>query len=119
MLKKKISRVALPKKPAAEKSALSVNSLHPRNRHTGRYDLPSLIACCPELTPFVAPNAYGNESIDFANPDAVRGDGEEEWAGAAVALRRGGAALRKARPRPDRAGPGTLGSGKQVEGGGA
>ncbi|MEI7432027.1 MAG: 23S rRNA (adenine(1618)-N(6))-methyltransferase RlmF [Betaproteobacteria bacterium] len=46
--------------------------LHPRNKHGGRYDFKPLIACCPELAAFVAPNAYGDESIDFANPDAVR-----------------------------------------------
>lgn len=72
MLKKKISRVAPPKKPDHEKPARQAKSLHPRNCHTDRYDFPSLIACCPELAPFVGPNAYGNESIDFANPDAVR-----------------------------------------------
>lgn len=47
-------------------------SLHPRNRHRGRYDFPQLIAACPELAPFVTPNAHGDQSIDFANPRAVR-----------------------------------------------
>lgn len=47
-------------------------SLHPRNRHSGRYDFPKLIAGCPELAPFVILNPYGKQSIDFANPDAVR-----------------------------------------------
>ncbi|GAB6386673.1 23S rRNA (adenine(1618)-N(6))-methyltransferase RlmF [Stutzerimonas marianensis] len=46
--------------------------LHPRNRHSGRYDFPKLIAGCPELAPFVILNPYGKQSIDFANPDAVR-----------------------------------------------
>lgn len=46
--------------------------LHPRNRHSGRYDFATLIECCPELAPFVAPNAYGDDSIDFADPTAVR-----------------------------------------------
>ncbi len=46
--------------------------LHPRNRFRGRYDFPQLIACCPALTPFVAPNAFGDASIDYANPDAVK-----------------------------------------------
>jgi 23S rRNA (adenine1618-N6)-methyltransferase len=46
--------------------------LHPRNRHGGRYDFALLIAACPELAACVAPNAYGTESVDFANPDAVR-----------------------------------------------
>lgn len=47
-------------------------SLHPRNPHRGRYDFKSLIAVSPELAAFVAPNAYGDESIDFANPAAVK-----------------------------------------------
>ncbi|MFT3849313.1 MAG: 23S rRNA (adenine(1618)-N(6))-methyltransferase RlmF [Propionivibrio sp.] len=46
--------------------------LHPRNRHGARYDFVALIGCSPELTPFVAPNAYGDDSIDFADPLAVR-----------------------------------------------
>ena len=46
--------------------------LHPRNRHDGRYVFATLIECCPELAPFVAPNAYGDDSIDFADPTAVR-----------------------------------------------
>ena len=47
-------------------------ALHPRNRHQGRYDFPALIAAHPELARFVAPNAYGDVSIDFADPAAVR-----------------------------------------------
>ncbi|MEO5912561.1 MAG: 23S rRNA (adenine(1618)-N(6))-methyltransferase RlmF [Pelobium sp.] len=46
--------------------------LHPRNKHTGRYDLTALAQTCPELSPFVKLNDYGDESIDFANPDAVK-----------------------------------------------
>ena len=46
--------------------------LHRRNRHRGRYDLPQLIAACPELARFVAPNAHGDLSIDFADAQAVR-----------------------------------------------
>lgn len=46
--------------------------LHPRNPHQGRYDFRQLIQCCPELAKFVAINVYGNESIDFANPFAVK-----------------------------------------------
>ncbi len=46
--------------------------MHPRNRHRGLYDFPQLIAACPALARFVAPNAHGDLSIDFANPQAVR-----------------------------------------------
>ncbi len=58
------------KKPAApgEKKAV----LHPRNRHQGRYDFPAMIKANPELAAFVVLNPYGKESIDFANPAAVK-----------------------------------------------
>jgi len=46
--------------------------LHPRNRNRERYDFKQLIASCPELAPFVKPNLYGDESIDFADPEAVK-----------------------------------------------
>ncbi|KUG08040.1 23S rRNA (adenine(1618)-N(6))-methyltransferase RlmF [Solirubrum puertoriconensis] len=46
--------------------------LHPRNRHQGRYDLAQLTAAWPELGTYVAPNAHGDDSIDFANPAAVK-----------------------------------------------
>lgn len=46
--------------------------LHPRNRHQGRYDFAALITQCPALSAFVARNAYGDASIDFANPAAVK-----------------------------------------------
>ena len=47
-------------------------TLHPRNLHRGRYDFAHLIVSSPELAVFVKVNAYGNESIDFADPAAVK-----------------------------------------------
>lgn len=46
--------------------------LHSRNKHRGRYDFAKLIGTCPELAQFVKPNKYGNESINFFDPDAVK-----------------------------------------------
>ena len=46
--------------------------LHPRNKHRERYNFKLLCAAYPELTAFVAVNKYGDESIDFFNPDAVK-----------------------------------------------
>ena len=46
--------------------------LHPRNRHRARYDFAELVGTCPELAAFVRPTAYGDPSIDFADPAAVR-----------------------------------------------
>ncbi|PCJ26321.1 MAG: 23S rRNA (adenine(1618)-N(6))-methyltransferase RlmF [Flavobacteriales bacterium] len=45
--------------------------LHPKNKHNGRYNLQQLIATLPELNAFVKMNEYGDESIDFFNPEAV------------------------------------------------
>lgn len=53
-------------------SANAKRSLHPRNRHQGEYDFAALIACSPQLLPFVLTNAYGNRSIDFADANSVR-----------------------------------------------
>jgi len=51
----------------AEKS-----TMHPRNPHRGRYDFKQLVAGTPELAAFVSPNAHGDESVNFANPAAVK-----------------------------------------------
>lgn len=55
------------KSPSEEK-----NNLHPRNKHRQRYNFPELIAICPELSAFVAPNPYGDLSVDFKDPNAVK-----------------------------------------------
>jgi 23S rRNA (adenine1618-N6)-methyltransferase len=46
--------------------------LHPRNLHLGRYDLPALAETVPELKEVIFTNAFGQLSIDFANPNAVK-----------------------------------------------
>jgi 23S rRNA (adenine1618-N6)-methyltransferase len=46
--------------------------LHPRNQHKERYDFVALIKSCSELGEFVKPNIHGDDSIDFANPNAVK-----------------------------------------------
>ncbi|CAH0995570.1 Ribosomal RNA large subunit methyltransferase F [Emticicia aquatica] len=48
------------------------NGLHPRNPHRFRYDFEQLISSSAELSPYVFVNQYNNETIDFANPDAVK-----------------------------------------------
>jgi 23S rRNA (adenine1618-N6)-methyltransferase len=59
-------------KVKAKKKSVEKGSLHPRNLHIGRYDLAQLCVSSPQLKAFVAPNQYGDESVDFANPDAVK-----------------------------------------------
>ena len=46
--------------------------MHPRNQHKENYNFPELIQAVPELGVFVKMNAYGNESIDFFNAEAVK-----------------------------------------------
>lgn len=48
------------------------SELHPRSKHRARYNFEALIKSSPELETFVAPNKYGDESVDFFNPDAVK-----------------------------------------------
>jgi len=46
--------------------------LHPRNLHNQGYDFPALVKSHTALALHVKPNAYGDLSIDFANPLAVK-----------------------------------------------
>lgn len=46
--------------------------LHPRNAHHGRYEFDKLIQASPELAAFVSKNQYNTETINFANPEAVK-----------------------------------------------
>lgn len=48
------------------------DKLHPRNRFRSGYDFDRLIRDSPALAPFVAPNSYGNRSVNYADPDAVK-----------------------------------------------
>lgn len=51
---------------------ISNKALHPRNKHHHPYDFAALCAAVPALTAFVRDNGYGLQSIDFANPAAVK-----------------------------------------------
>lgn len=56
-----------PKQHVADKKGL-----HERNLHKDGYDFERLVAASPALSEFVRPNPYGNLSIDFADPLAVK-----------------------------------------------
>lgn len=47
-------------------------TLHPLNKHQGRYDFKKLIKICPELKSFVSVNKFGDESVNFFDPNAVK-----------------------------------------------
>lgn len=46
--------------------------LHPRNRHHSRYDLDALRQACPALSDFITLNPVGEQTINFADPLAVK-----------------------------------------------
>jgi len=47
-------------------------TLHPKNRHQGRYDLESLITVHPLLGNYTIKNKEGDNSIKFSDPKAVK-----------------------------------------------
>lgn len=55
----------------AMSSAQKKSSLHPRNRHQGRYNLESLVKKNPALKPFLKLNPKGEQTVDFSNSQAV------------------------------------------------
>lgn len=46
--------------------------LHPRNKHRERYDFAQLVKSNTTLTQYVRLNEYGDTSIDFSDPQAVK-----------------------------------------------
>lgn len=54
------------------KKSIEKVELHVRNKHRSQYDFQVLNETLPELKNFVSINKFGNESIDFANPAAVK-----------------------------------------------
>jgi len=61
-----------------QKTTITLNTtpekkgFHPRNKHRFPYNFQLLIENSPSLKQFVAVNKFGNESIDFSNPKAVK-----------------------------------------------
>jgi len=53
-------------------STRSKEQLHPRNKHRDPYDFKTLIKSVPELAMHVTINAFGNYSVDFKDPEAVK-----------------------------------------------
>ncbi len=50
---------------------LSINDLHPRNPHKGRYDFEALCVACPDLSAYLKSNPKGDQTIDFSDAGAV------------------------------------------------
>ncbi|MCP9766479.1 23S rRNA (adenine(1618)-N(6))-methyltransferase RlmF [Lacihabitans sp. LS3-19] len=54
------------------KNNLAKNVLHVRNKHIGQYNFEALIKTLPDLKGLVFENKFGTQTIDFANPEAVK-----------------------------------------------
>lgn len=57
---------------STEKKPQEKTRLHLRNKNREPYNLDALKAAEPELIQYITPNRYGAESVDFANPKAVK-----------------------------------------------
>ena len=57
---------------STEKNIQEKVRLHIRNKNRERYDLDALKIAVPELSEHITVNKYGAESVDFANPVAVK-----------------------------------------------
>lgn len=56
----------------SEKNQQEKTRLHPRNKNRERYDLQALVAAIPELKNYIILNKLKAESVDFAQPMAVK-----------------------------------------------
>jgi 23S rRNA (adenine1618-N6)-methyltransferase len=56
----------------SEKNLPEKQRLHPRNKNREKYDLEALLTVQPDLEKHIKPNKYGENSVDFANPAAVK-----------------------------------------------
>ena len=57
---------------STEKNIQEKVRLHIRNKNRERYDLEALKSAVPALADHIIINKFGAESVDFANPDAVK-----------------------------------------------
>jgi len=66
------TRLNIPSSKSKNGKNVSSGSLHPRNPHQGRYDLSVLTTACPELKSHLMLNPKGEQTVNFANEEAVR-----------------------------------------------
>ena len=57
---------------SSEKNKQKKARLHSRNKNRERYDLSALTTSNPELKNHIIPNKFGEDSVDFSNPLAVK-----------------------------------------------
>lgn len=51
---------------------MAKGELHPRNKHRDRYDFKALTEALPALAPFVIKTPSGEDTVNFADPSAVK-----------------------------------------------
>lgn len=57
---------------SSDKSNKEKHTLHVRNRNREQYDLAALMIAVPALSEYIQPNRFGEESVDFSSPIAVK-----------------------------------------------
>lgn len=57
---------------SSQKRPDTKSRLHPRNKHRQRYDLEKLVESTPELKDFLVTNKHGDQTVAFADPNAVK-----------------------------------------------
>ncbi|MFC3187258.1 RlmF-related methyltransferase, partial [Shewanella intestini] len=67
-----LSKTHSVKKAKAAAPVLTSKGLHPLNKHRHGYDFTALALISPKLNQYVQLNQYGNLSIDFSDPQAVK-----------------------------------------------
>lgn len=65
-------RAASSAKATADQATSSKNSLHPANPHLAGYDMAALVLSYPALAALLVTTPRGDQSIDFADPIAVK-----------------------------------------------
>jgi len=63
---------AVPSSQTKSSKRSSEHRMHPRNRNLERYQISVLVACLPELGAYVQKSKRGEDTIDFARPEAVK-----------------------------------------------
>ncbi|MDV6169239.1 23S rRNA (adenine(1618)-N(6))-methyltransferase RlmF [Flavobacterium sp. DG1-102-2] len=57
---------------SSEKNKQEKSELHARNKNRERYDLKALLIAVPDLKAHIKPNKFGDDTVDFADPKAVK-----------------------------------------------
>ena len=63
---------AVPSPQTKSSKRSSEHRMHPRNRNLKRYQISELVACLPELGGYIQKSKRGEDTIDFARPEAVK-----------------------------------------------